>query len=86
MGANAFLGVADKVVEVVDLSADIPADIMTKITEAEAKIADGSLNPFTGPITKADGSEGVAAGVSLADADIIAMDWHVKGVATPLPQ
>jgi basic membrane lipoprotein Med (substrate-binding protein (PBP1-ABC) superfamily) len=86
VGANAFLGVADKVVAVVDWSADIPADIMTKITEAEAKIADGSFNPFTGPITKADDSEGVAAGVSLADADIIAMDWHVKGVATPLPQ
>jgi basic membrane lipoprotein Med (substrate-binding protein (PBP1-ABC) superfamily) len=86
VGANAFLGVTDKVVAVVDWSADIPADIMTKITETEAKIADGSLNPFTGPITKADDSEGVAAGVSLADADIIAMDWHVKGVATPLPQ
>jgi hypothetical protein len=48
--------------------------------------ADGSFNPFTGPITKADGSEGVAAGVSLTDPEIIAMDWHVKGVATPLPQ
>jgi basic membrane protein A and related proteins len=59
---------------------------MTKITETEAKIADGSFNPFTGPITKADDSEGVAAGASLADADIIAMDWHVKGVTTPLPQ
>jgi hypothetical protein len=59
---------------------------MSKITEAEAKIADGSFNPFTGPITKADGSEGVAASVTLANADIVAMDWHVKGVATPLPQ
>jgi basic membrane lipoprotein Med (substrate-binding protein (PBP1-ABC) superfamily) len=86
VGANAFLGVADKVVEVVDWSGDIPAEVMTNITETEAKIADGSFNPFTGPITKADGSEGVAAGVSLTDPEIIAMDWHVKGVATPLPQ
>ena len=54
--------------------------------QKQVEIADGSFNPFTGPITKADDSEGVAAGVSLADADIIAMDWHVKGVATPLPQ
>ncbi len=86
VGANAFLGVADKVVEVVDWSSDIPADIMTRITETEAKIADGSFNPFTGPITKADGSEAVAAGVGMTDAEIVAMDWHVKGVATPLPQ
>lgn len=85
-GQNAFLGVADKVVEVVDWNADIPADTMTKIKELEAKIADGSFSPFTGPITKADGSEAVAAGVTLPDSDIVAMDWHVKGVATPLPK
>ena len=85
-GANAFLGMADKVVEVVDWSPDVPADMMAKIKEVEAKIADGSFSPFTGPITKADGSEGVAAGTTLTDDVIVAMDWHVKGVATPLPQ
>lgn len=85
-GANAFLGVADKVVEVVDWSADLPADMMAKIKETEAKIADGSFSPFTGPIAKQDGSEGVAAGKTMADDAIVAMDWHVKGVTTPLPK
>ncbi len=85
-GANTFLGVADKVVEVVDWNAAIPAETMTKIKAAEAKIADGSLSPFTGPISKADGSEGVAAGKTLTDGEIVAMDWHVKGVTTPLPK
>lgn len=85
-GANAFLGVAEAVVEVVDWNPNIPAETMAKIKELEAKIADGSFSPFTGPITKADGSEGVAAGVTLPDGDIAAMNWHVKGVATPLPK
>ncbi len=85
-GANAFLGVADKVVEVVDWNPDVPADVMAKIKEIEAKIADGSFSPFTGPITKADGSEGVASGATMADPEIIAMNWHVKGVSTPLPK
>lgn len=85
-GANAFLGVAEKVVEVVDWSSDIPADTMTKIKEVAAKIADGSFAPFTGPIIKADGSEAAAAGATMADPEIVAMDWHVKGVATPLPK
>ena len=85
-GANAFLGVADKVVQVVDWNPAVPADMMAKIKETEAKIADGSFSPFTGPLTKADGSEGVAAGVVMTDAEIVAMDWHVKGVTTPLPQ
>ncbi|CDM61661.1 MULTISPECIES: BMP family ABC transporter substrate-binding protein [Rhizobium] len=85
-GANTFLGVADKVVEVVDWNPAIPADTMTKIKAAEKKIADGSLSPFTGPITKADGSEGAASGKTLTDGEIVAMDWHVKGVTTPLPK
>lgn len=85
-GANAFLGVSDKVVEVVDWNPAVPADTVAKIKEVEAKIADGSFSPFTGPITKADGSEAVAAGKTLSDGEIVAMDWHVKGVATPLPK
>lgn len=86
VGANAFLGVTDAVVSVVDWNADIPADTLEKIKTAEASIADGSFSPFTGPITKADGSEGVATGATLADEQIVALDWHVKGVVTPLPQ
>lgn len=85
-GRNAFLGVAEKVVQVVDWNPAIPADLMTKIKETEAKIADGSFSPFTGPITKADGTEAVAAGKTMTDPEIVAMDWHVKGVATPLPK
>jgi simple sugar transport system substrate-binding protein len=86
VGANAFLGVADKVVEVVDWSPDIPADMVEKIKATEAKIADGSFHPITGPLTKADGSEGLAAGVTMPNEEIVAWDWHVKGVVTPLPQ
>lgn len=85
-GANAFLGVTENVVDVVDWNADIPADTMATIKALEAKIADGSFSPFTGPIAKADGSEGVAAGATLEDSVIVAMDWHVKGVTTPLPK
>ena len=85
-GANEFLGVGDKVVQVLDWSPDIPADTMAKITETETKIADGGFSPFTGPLTKADGSEGVAPGTTMTDAEIVAMDWHVKGVTTPLPK
>ena len=59
---------------------------MAAIKNKEAKIADGSFSPFTGPLTKADGSEGVAAGTTMTDDQVIAMDWHVKGVVTPLPQ
>ena len=85
-GRVAFLGVADKVVEVVDVSPDLPADAKARIDAKEAEIASGAFSPFTGPIAKQDGGEGVAAGATMTDAEIVAMDWHVKGVATPLPK
>jgi basic membrane protein A len=85
-GGTAFLGVADHVVKVIDWSPAIPADVAARIKDAEAKIASGALSPFSGPITKADGSAAVAAGAGLTDAQIVAMNWHVKGVVTPLPK
>lgn len=85
-GHNAYLGMADEVVKCVDWSGDIPAELKTKIDALAEAIKAGSFSPFTGPITTQDGSEGVAAGVVMDDAAIIAMDWHVKGVTTALPQ
>lgn len=85
-GRSAWLGMADKCVLLQDWSADIPADMMTKITETEAKLTSGAFSPFTGPITDQSGAEHVAAGVTLDDDAILSMDWHVKGVTTPLPK
>ncbi len=85
-GASAWLGMADKCVFVADWNPDIPADIVAKITEVHAAIDSGAFSPFTGPITDQSGAEHVAAGVTLGDDMILSMDWHVKGVTTPLPK
>ncbi|MFT4012255.1 MAG: BMP family ABC transporter substrate-binding protein [Paracoccus sp. (in: a-proteobacteria)] len=84
-GHNAFLGMADKVVAVLDLNPDIPAETLAALKTREAEIATGSFSPFAGPLARQDGSEGVAAGQTMTDEQIVAMDWHVKGVSTPLP-
>jgi simple sugar transport system substrate-binding protein len=85
-GASAWLSMAEKCVFVTDWNPDIPADIVAKITEMQAAIETGAFSPFTGPITNQDGAEQVAAGVTLGDDMILSMDWHVKGVTTPLPK
>ena len=84
-GHNAFLGMGDGVVEVLDWSGDIPADIRERIDASHAAFSSGEAAVFTGPITRQDGSEGVAEGATMTDEEIIAMDWHVAGVTTPLP-
>jgi basic membrane protein A len=85
-GAMHWLGVADDVVYTRDWNADIPAEAMAKIEEVEAAIAAGSFSPFAGPLLKQDGAEAIGAGATLEDGAILAMDWHVQGVTTPLPQ
>jgi basic membrane protein A and related proteins len=85
-GASAWLGMADDVVFLADWNSDLSPEIVAKITETEAIIRDGTFSPFTGPITNQDGAEAVAAGVVLGDDAILSMDWHVKGVTTPLPK
>ena len=85
-GASAWLGMADDCVFVADWNPDIPADIVAKITETQAAILAGSFSPFIGPLTNQEDAEAVAAGVVLGDDMILSMDWHVKGVTTPLPK
>jgi simple sugar transport system substrate-binding protein len=51
--------------------------------EANAKIAalsDGTLKPFTGPITDQSGKIRVPAGTAMADKDILEMKWFADGV------
>lgn len=40
----------------------------------------GTLHPFTGPIKNQKGEEAVAAGTTLPDDKLQAMDWYVQGV------
>lgn len=85
-GAGHWLSMADKVVFTADWNPDIPAEVKARIDETQAAIVAGTFNPFAGPVVKADGTEAAAAGSAIPDDQILAMDYHVKGVATPLPQ
>ena len=55
-------------------------------TETAEKIKTGALHPFTGPITKQDGTTVGEAGKPLPDGDILGMNWYVKGIDDKLPQ
>ena len=45
-----------------------------------------SCNPFTGPITKQDGTVVGEGGKPLPDGEILGMNWYVKGIDDKLPQ
>ena len=51
-----------------------------------SKIKSGEFEPFTGPITKQDGTEWLKAGEEADDATLLGMNFYVKGVDDKLPQ
>ena len=65
---------------------NLPDDIAKMAAETAEKIKTGQLHPFTGPITRQDGSTVGEAGKPLPDADILSMNWYVKGIDDKLPQ
>jgi simple sugar transport system substrate-binding protein len=65
---------------------NMPDDVAKMAAETAEKIKSGELHPFTGPITRQDGTVVGEAGKPLPDTDLLSMNWYVKGVDDKLPQ
>lgn len=73
-------GMNEGIVALAPLTANAPEGAQAAVDEAAAKILDGSLVVFAGPIKGQDGSEKVAEGAALTDGEMLSMDWFVQGV------
>lgn len=78
-------GLAEDVVQLAPFNPNLPEDVRAAAEATKASIADGSLHPFTGPITNRDGVEILSAGKVLSDKEIHSMNWFVNGVVGNLP-
>jgi basic membrane protein A and related proteins len=76
-------GLAEGEVVIGDYNEKIPADVVAAAEEIKNGQIDGSFNIFTGPINDHTGTERVAAGVTMTDAELLSMDWYVEGVNPP---
>jgi len=65
---------------------NMPDDVKALATETEAKIKSKQFNPFTGPITRQDGTEWLKAGEVAEDGVLLGLNFYVKGVDDKLPQ
>lgn len=66
--------------------ANMPDDVKALATETQAKITAGTFNPFTGPVTKQDGTEWLKAGEVADNGVLLGMNFYVNGVDDKLPQ
>ena len=73
-------GMADGIVDLAPLAADVPADVVAEIDEVKAQILDGSWDVFTGEIRDQDGNVVVAEGETLDDGSMLGMSYFVEGV------
>lgn len=67
-------------VELDKLSENAAEGTQALVDEAEAKIKDGSLKIFEGPLKDNKGNEVVAAGQVMTDAEMESFNWFVEGV------
>jgi simple sugar transport system substrate-binding protein len=74
------MGFKDGTVVISPYNAAMPADVKTAADKIIAGWKDGSYDVFAGPIADQSGKERVAKGDKMKDADILVMDWYVKGV------
>jgi simple sugar transport system substrate-binding protein len=64
---------------------NMPEDVAKMAMETTEAIRTHKLNPFTGPITKQDGTVVGEEGKPLPDGDVLGMNWYVKGIDDKLP-
>lgn len=65
---------------------NMPDDVAKMAAETTAKITSGELEPFTGPITKQDGTVWLKEGEKAEIGTLLGMSFYVKGVDDKLPQ
>jgi simple sugar transport system substrate-binding protein len=65
---------------------NMPDDVKQAAEEATAKIKSGEFNPYTGPITKQDGTEWLKPGEVADNGTLLGLNFYVKGVDDKLPQ
>ncbi|MBZ9660699.1 BMP family ABC transporter substrate-binding protein [Mesorhizobium sp. ESP-6-4] len=81
---NVWLGIKDGAVKLAPYT-NMADDVKAMAEATEKKIA-GGWNPFTGPVSKQDGSPWLKDGEVADDGTLLGMNFYVKGIDDKLPQ
>lgn len=80
-GNNAqWLGMDSGLVAIDEITANCAEGTLEKVEQAKAAILDGTLEVFAGEIKDNQGNVKVAAGETMTDEAMLALDWFVEGV------
>ncbi len=77
---------ADGILDLAPFGDMVPQEVQDEVNAAKAQIIDGTLHPFTGPITDNTGELRVEEGETMSDEALLSFDWLVEGVTGEIPQ
>ena len=81
-----WAGIGDGEVVIGEITEAVPAEVKAEAEALQAKIADGSYHPFTGPLKKQDGSDWLADGQVATDAELAGLNFFVEGITAEYPK
>ena len=82
---KAWWGIKEGAIDLVSLSPAIPAELKQKVAALRAKLAAGTLHPWTGPIVDQAGKELLKPGEAASDDFLHGIKFYVNGVEGQVP-
>ena len=82
---NIWHGLKEGMVEIAPYGPAVPADVAEEADRIKNAIIAGELHPFTGPIHNQAGELVLPEGETMADEDILRMNYYVRGIEGSLP-
>ena len=81
-----WAGLDEEASQLISWGASVPPEVIDEVNQVRQQIADGELEPFTGPLSDRDGSIHLRNGEIMDDNRLMAMRWLVPGVLGSLPE
>jgi basic membrane protein A len=76
----------DGMVGLAPLGPSIPDDVKALVESAKEKIISGEFDVFKGPLVDQEGNVRVAEGQVMTHAEVLEMNWFLKGIEGKIPQ
>ncbi len=73
-------GMESGIIDLAPFGPMVPQDVQDRVMAKKAEIASGTTKVFVGPISDQKGTVRIAPGATVADAELLGMDWFVEGV------
>ena len=78
-------GMPEGEVVIGEMTSEIPEEVQASAQAIIDGITDGSYHPFTGPISKADGTVWLEEGEVAEDGELAGLDFYVEGIDAEIP-